>query len=141
MFRKRLYILAEGLRELGFEPRITLDARLINESQPDIVIKYIKNLTSRIDGFNQINKITLLGLAFKGIPSTDDLRGTMAKPIFESLINYFPKASYYGYDAHVSQSNIAKFGMIPVKNLKFGFDDADLVLILNNHPNLKYVYK
>ncbi len=131
---KDSHILAEGLKEKGFEPKITLAARLINENQPNQIITYLKNLTSKINGFNKINKISLLGIAFKGIPATDDLRGTMAKPIFESLKNHFPNSSFHGYDCHVSEKDIKNFGLIPTNDLSAAFYDADLVLILNNHP-------
>jgi UDP-N-acetyl-D-mannosaminuronate dehydrogenase len=78
--------------------------------------------------------ITLMGIAFKGQPATDDLRGTMARPILEALRNAFPLATFRGYDAVVASGDIAAFGLLPVATLEDAFDGSSLVLILNNHP-------
>ncbi len=131
---KDSHILAESLKEKGIVPKITMAAREINENQPEETVIYLKNIVSRSNDFKQISKISLLGIAFKGIPATDDLRGSMAKPIFESLKKYFNDAKFYGYDCHVNDQNISEFGLIPLKDLEIAFHESDLVLILNNHP-------
>ena len=84
-------------------------------------------------GFSTAPKISLLGLAFKGRPITDDLRGTMATPIFAALQERFPGATFHGYDAMVTDDAIREFGVQPSPSLDEAFIDASLVLILNNH--------
>ena len=131
---KDSHILAEGLRELGIEPEITMAARRINEQQPAEVVRHLKQVTSKMPGFPARPSITLMGIAFKGQPATADLRGTMAKPIFEQMRLAFPEAIFRGFDAVVAKKEIRTFGIDPVDTLKEAFTGASLVLIMNNHP-------
>lgn len=130
---KDSHILAEGLRELGVEPEITMAARRLNEQQPAEVVRHLKLTTSRIPDFAGRPIITLMGIAFKGQPATDDLRGTMAKPIFEQMRMAFPEAIFRGFDAVVAQKDIRAFGLDPVDTLDEAFFGSSLVLIMNNH--------
>jgi len=129
---KDSYILIESLEEKNLVPKITLDARKLNESQPEEIANYLAEITKEILPDNPI--ISLLGIAFKGRPVTDDLRGTTAKPIFESLKRHFPKAEFKGYDSVVKQDQIKEFGIEPVQDIEEAFRGSNIVLILNNHP-------
>jgi nucleotide sugar dehydrogenase len=131
---KDSYILAEGLRELGIEPEITMAARRLNEQQPTEVVRHLKQVTSKMPGFAARPSITLMGIAFKGQPATADLRGTMAKPILEQMRLAFPEAIFRGFDVVVAKKEIRTFGIDPVDTLKEAFAGASLVLIMNNHP-------
>jgi nucleotide sugar dehydrogenase len=131
---KDSHIFAEGLRELGVEPEITMAARRTNENQPTEIVSHVSRFTSSLPGFAANPTITLLGIAFKGQPATDDLRGTMAKPVLECLREAFHKAKFRGYDAVVNSSEIRNFSLEPMHDLKQAFKDSSLILILNNHP-------
>ena len=102
---KDSYILAEGLRELGIEPEITMAARRLNEQQPTEVVRHLKQVTSKMPGFAARPSITLMGIAFKGQPATADLRGTMAKPILEQMRLAFPEAIFRGFDVVVAKKH------------------------------------
>lgn len=128
------YILAEGLKDYGVQPEIILAGRKINEEQPQEVVSFLKNICHKFPGFPENPVITLLGIAFKGRPVTDDLRGTMARPIFETLKDHFKTAEFRGYDAVVKEGVIAEFGLKPYKDLSEAIKGANLVVILNNHP-------
>ena len=131
---KDSHILAEGLRELGVEPEITMAARRLNERQPVEVVGYLQRVTSKLVGFSSNPVIALMGIAFKGVPATDDLRGTMAKPILKQVRLAFPSVTLRGFDAVVTDEGIRGFGLDPVATLEEAFEGASLVLILNNHP-------
>lgn len=128
------HILAEGLRELGVEPEITMAARHLNERQPAEIIAHLQRVTSAMPGFPSHPVITLMGIAFKGQPATDDLRGTMAKPVFEEIRRAFPGAAFRGFDAVVAAADVRGFGLMPAETLDAAFEGASLILILNNHP-------
>ncbi|MEZ5618798.1 MAG: nucleotide sugar dehydrogenase [Rhodocyclaceae bacterium] len=128
------HILAEGLRELGVEPEVTMAARHLNERQPAEVVAHLRRVTARLPGFPDRPVIVLMGIAFKGQPATDDLRGTMAKPVLEEVRRAFPHAVLRGYDAVVSEVDINKFGLVPATTLEAALEGANLALILNNHP-------
>ena len=131
---KDSHILAEGLRELGVEPEITMAARRTNENQPAEVVHQLKRIVSSLSDFADNPIITLLGIAFKGQPATDDLRGTMCLRTLLHLREAFPSAAFHGFDAVVSHTDIRCFGLEPMSTLEQAFANSSLVLIMNNHP-------
>jgi UDP-glucose 6-dehydrogenase len=74
-----------------------------------------------------------MGIAFKGQPATDDLRGTMARPILDELKEQYAGGNFRGYDPIVSEKEIYEFGLKPAEDLLAAFRGSDMVLILNNH--------
>lgn len=128
------YILAEGLQLYGIQPELIITARRLNERQPEEVISYLANILKSQPGFPERPIISLLGLAFKGRPATDDLRGTMARPIYTMAQHYFPQAEFRGYDPVVKLEQIRDFGLAPCPTLEQAMQGASLVLIMNNHP-------
>jgi UDP-N-acetyl-D-mannosaminuronic acid dehydrogenase len=123
------HVFAEGLRELGIEPEITMAARRINERQPEEVAAHIEKTLAAAPRI-----VALLGVAFKGQPATDDLRGTMARPVFAALKRRYPQAVFRGYDAVVAAGDIRSFGLEPCESIGKALDGAHLAVILNNHP-------
>lgn len=128
------HILAEGAEAYGLLPEITLAARAVNERQPDESARAMAKACAGMPGFASRPTISLLGLAFKGRPATDDLRGTMARPILEALRRHFPTASFRGYDPVVPSAEIAAFGVTPCDGLDAAFHGANLAVVCNNHP-------
>lgn len=134
---KDSYILAEGLQHLGMSPNIVLTARRLNEAQPEDAIAALKQATRSIDGFPDAPTVTVLGLAFKGAPETDDLRGTMARPILTALKKHFPNGKFRAYDPVVSAEATRDFGLDPVGSLEEALDGAHLAVITNNHSRFR----
>jgi UDP-N-acetyl-D-mannosaminuronic acid dehydrogenase len=130
---KDSHILNEGLSQYHIQAEMTAIARKINERQPEEIADFLAKKIRNMKGFSSSPVISLLGLAFKGQPATDDLRGSMALPIFQALKNVFKTAIFRGYDACVSQKEINGFGLIPCIDLESAFTESDLVIILNNH--------
>lgn len=131
---KDSYILADGLLPYGIEPEIIKTARGVNERQPAESCADLKNLFSKLDDVADAPVITLAGLAFKGRPETDDLRGTMAYPILKELRAAFPQATFRGFDPIVEADIIEKeFNIEPVGSIEEAFAGASLVVIANNH--------
>jgi UDP-N-acetyl-D-mannosaminuronic acid dehydrogenase len=128
------HILMQGAREVGIDMDITAAGRRVNERQPIEVASFLETLTKSMQGFPSTPTISLMGLAFKGRPATDDLRGTMAKPVFEELRNRFPGAQWRGFDAVVAPDDIRSFGLEPASSMAEAVEGANLAVILNNHP-------
>lgn len=128
------HILANGLKPFGVTPEIILAARHLNERQPQEVITMLQSFCAKVPDFPEAPSITLAGVAFKGRPETDDLRGTMALPILAALRTHFPKARFLGFDAVVAPEKIRScFDLAPAPRLEAAFDKAHLVVIANNH--------
>jgi UDP-N-acetyl-D-mannosaminuronic acid dehydrogenase len=128
------YILAEGLESYGLTPEITMTARRLNERQPEESIAALHAASQRMSGFPSRPVIAMLGLAFKGQPATDDLRGTMARPILAALRRHFDGAEWRGYDAVVPPDAFHEFSLKPCATLEAATRGANLVVITNNHP-------
>ncbi len=134
---KDSYILAEGLEHRGISPEIVLTARKLNEAQPARAIAALHEMTSRIRNFPDGPIVTVLGLAFKGTPETDDLRGTMARPILTALQCHFPKARFRAFDPVLSAQAIRDFGIDPFLSLEEALDGANVAVIANNHSRFR----
>lgn len=131
---KDSYILQDGLVPYDINPDIIMTARGVNERQPAEAGAAIKALFEKLPGMSGDIIISLAGLAFKGRPETDDLRGTMAYPILRELRTAFPSATFKGYDPIVPNDIIHKeFGVEPVDTLEDAFKGASLVVVANNH--------
>src|SRR3989344_9349738 len=84
---------------------------------------------------NNLNKINLsiIGLAFKGFPETDDLRGSPAQKVIESLKNegiHIDSIKLYdplvkSFTGHNISNSIAE-----------AIEESNIILFLTNHPKL-----
>lgn len=128
------HILTESAKSYGIALDITPASRRVNERQPLEVVNFIKKIVRLKSGFPFVPKISFLGIAFKGRPETNDLRGTVAKPILDLIKKEFPNSVLQGFDPVVADKDIKEFGLIPIKTLDNAFLDANIVIILNNHP-------
>ena len=131
---KDSHILAQSMVDYGIVPEITKAARKVNEQQPFIIIEFLRKYLERLPGFPKKPIISLLGIAFKGKPATDDIRGTTAYSIFKALKEIYPDSEYWGYDPVVAPKIIEQFGLKPQLDAQKAVTQAHLVLILNNHP-------
>ena len=131
---KDSYILESGLKNKNFSPKIIMSARKVNEAQPRLVINQLKKLLLKNKDFSKKINIVVAGVAFKGEPETNDLRGTMAKPIIKELETNFPSSNIRIYDPIVTKKEInSVFSKEICRNLKQSFVDTSLYLIVNNH--------
>ena len=127
------HILVESLEQFGVKPEITASARYVNERQVTELVAFLNGRLTRDAGFPEAPRMALLGIAFKGKPPTDDTRGTMAIPVHAALSAAFPGASIVAHDFIVDPAMLRAINMSPVGDLKDAFDQASLVVILNNH--------
>jgi UDPglucose 6-dehydrogenase/UDP-N-acetyl-D-mannosaminuronic acid dehydrogenase len=122
----------------GVSLDVTVASRRVNERQPvETVESIVKFLLAKGVDKNHVLKISILGLAFKGIPATNDLRGTVAKSIMLCLKQSFPCSQFFGFDPHVSDQDILDFGLEPACSIEEAFDSSNLVVIANNNEQFK----
>ena len=126
--------MSESVETYGVSVDIAMAARMVNESQPSQVASIIYDLSKAYPSFPDTPKISFLGLAFKGRPETDDLRGSMSIHFVEEINKFFPSAKCYGFDYMVKADAIDSLGLTPCGNIEDAFRDSHIVLILNNHP-------
>lgn len=130
---KDVTLLAEGLAPLGYAPKVSLEGRDLHRALPPRSVAQIVQAVGKLALPDMASaKISLLGIAYKGEPETNDLRGTLAGPILEALREHWPTARYCGFDPVVDM-DAATFGLEPCASLDEAFDGASLVIIQTNH--------
>ena len=129
------YILLSSFANGGYSSKLIQYTRQLNEYMPlHTARKCLEALLELKEGNVQGAKILICGFAYKGVPPTDDTRGTPALPIIEFLRKY--PLDLYGQDFMVDSSVIKSFGVTPVDIID-GFRHADAAIFLNDHPNYR----
>lgn len=130
---KDSHILVESMADRGVMPEIAAAARTINER---LMVETARYMAGQVLPWHRSGalKVTMMGLAFKGQPETNDLRGSTAIPLLAELRRMMPEAVFCGYDPIVSAQDLAALGLTPVADLTEAFDRSHLVIIHNNHP-------
>jgi UDP-N-acetyl-D-mannosaminuronic acid dehydrogenase len=132
------HILMESARTRGIELEITTAGRLVNERQPEETVRFISSEIDRRELASGALKISLLGMAFKGLPETSDLRGSMSIKVLDALKKAHPDAEIGVYDPVTTQDILAE--EFPDEKVYSRFGDAvsgaSVVVIANNHPSL-----
>ena len=126
------YILAQSLERFGCHPSLAIGARRWNEELPARCVRQLADEYRRRSPEDPA-RIAVVGLAFKGRPATDDLRGTLAIPLIALLREEYPVAQIVGWDAVVAARQVAELGVTPAESLEQAFAGASLVLIQTNH--------
>lgn len=124
-------ILCESLEPYGVDPVLTRSARRVNETMPASVGRYVGELVAQHAG--PAPKVSILGVAFKGRPATDDIRGTTVPLLTHGLAEAVPQARLYGFDPIVPEELIRSLGLEPLPSLEAAFENADAVIIHTEH--------
>jgi UDP-N-acetyl-D-mannosaminuronic acid dehydrogenase len=128
---KDALILIDSLQRLAFSPRVIAAARDTNGFLPEYVADRVLDelrTTGRTPGQT---KMLLSGFAFKGQPPTEDVRGSAAIPVMRRL--QAVGVQVWGHDFVTPEKVIADLGARSC-GLVEGFDGADGVIVMNNHP-------
>ena len=76
--------------------------------------------------------IVIMGIAFKGIPETIDMRDSVAVGLLNVLKERVSKV--IGWDAIIEPTELESVGFETTNDLRSTIEASDVVLILNNHP-------
>lgn len=107
-------------------------ARTINETVPIVVVEELLDIVLKYN----LKNILIVGVAFKGVPETNDIRNSSNLEIAQNLSK--SNLSVRVYDSVVKDKVISSVKLYPhVRDEPWS---PNLVCILNNHPNnLNYV--
>lgn len=135
---KDSYILSNGLNQSNYFPKIIMNSRQVNEQQPKRTISLLKKYCDTISNGKVKFQITIAGIAFKGKPETNDLRGTMALPIIKEIKKNFPNCVIKIFDPIVKKDEakdyFKKFRFNFTNSIENSFKNCSLYIICNNHP-------
>lgn len=129
------HIFHQSARDYGLDLEITRASRLVNERQPYETVDFI---TAEMDrrGFGQDAEIALLGMAFKGVPATDDLRGAMSFRVLEALCEARPGLRVRLFDPVAAAEELERraAGHRVCATLTEAIEGASVAIVANNHP-------
>jgi UDP-N-acetyl-D-mannosaminuronic acid dehydrogenase len=131
------HILMFSARSRGIELEVSAAGRLVNERQPEETVSFIKREIGRRNLETPL-RISVLGMAFKGVPATDDLRGSMSVKVLDALKKAHPDAELGVFDPVIAPATLA--AAFPDERTFNRIGDAvsgaSVVVIANNHPAL-----
>lgn len=131
------HILLQSAQTRGVHLEITAAGRLVNERQPAETVGFITDEIARRQLPAPL-RIRVIGMAFKGIPATDDLRGSMSIRVLDALKKAHPEAEIGLFDPVITPEVLSR-GFSDEKIFgRFGdaVSGASVVVIANNHPAL-----
>lgn len=131
------HILWQSAKELSVDLEITRSARQVNERQPMETVGFVAREIGR-RGLPEDAPVSVLGMAFKGVPETDDLRGSMSLKVVEALKQVLPKVPITVYDPVAAPDMLNSYltGCRIAETFDDAVADAAVVIIANNHPDL-----
>jgi len=128
---KDSYIFSESLPINQRGSSLALVARKVNE---DIISNAVDFILKQIDSNLKNITITILGMAFKGFPETDDLRGSPSIELIKQLQKKSASISIRSWDPLIKEFN-AK-GVTQYRNIDEALTDSNAVILMNNHEAL-----
>jgi len=132
------HILAQSLEDVGLALDIAPAARRVNEHQVAETLGFIVAEAGRRRE-SPPSGVALLGMAFKGIPATDDLRGAMSLGVFEGLKARWPDTEIRIFDPVCSAGQLrdAFPTACVASSIDTAIKGASVAIIANNHPHLR----
>jgi len=125
------YLYTHPIDPLPRAPLLGVASRTINRAGADYVIGKLRAFCTRTGKRLESARILVLGLAFKGMPETSDVRGSVALDLIMKLPT---RANILVKDYVVGAAQIEALGCTPVGNdLTAVFSEIDAVLVMNNH--------
>jgi UDP-N-acetyl-D-mannosaminuronic acid dehydrogenase len=122
-----------GYTAAGPNPKAVLGAagRSVNEKAALYPVEIVKRYSVKIGKELSDFSVLIVGVAFKGVPDTTDIRGSVAIDVVEELRGLVTRI--VAWDAVVPNEIIKTLGVDTTDSLDEAIEEADAVLILNNH--------
>lgn len=124
------YILFASIDSKRCSPKLIRSARELNERMPMEVAEHLLRLLESSGKKPTAPRIFVCGFAYKGVPETDDIRGSAVIPFLDTVRARCSQVM--GHDYVVGKDIIESYGVQPV-SLEEGFCKSDAVVFLNNH--------
>lgn len=105
--------------------------RIVNQNAGRYPLQVLSRFAERLRRPLPRLSVLLVGIAFKGWPETNDLRGSTGVDVAHELVR--KGCEVMCFDAVVDDAAIQDLGLTPV-NLHDAAGQCDALLILNNHP-------
>ena len=124
-------LLASSFSQPNAMPRLSMVARTINEQASRFPLEIFERFCSQVGHPEKSMNALVIGIAFKGEPETNDLRGSSGLVVAYALQEKGVKVTIW--DAVVTNEEIVAAGLKPVLDLDEAVIQADCVFLMNNH--------
>jgi UDP-N-acetyl-D-mannosaminuronic acid dehydrogenase len=125
------YLLMHSLAPTNTRPSLVAAARALNEAVPGHVVDLVCAALERAGLPPRQAKLLVCGIAYKGRPQTDDVRGSASAEVARLLRDNVRVLA--GHDFLVPPQRIAELGYAPT-SLDEGLTDAEALILLTDHP-------
>jgi nucleotide sugar dehydrogenase len=132
---KDSYLLTESVASSGGIARIAMAARETNENVITEASKFISSWVNE-NASNSKKKVAVLGMAFKGVPETNDLRGSPALELMDCLEREITNGEIFCWDPVITHSDLLNQGFSSQMTLDEVLEDVCAIVLVNNHPAL-----
>lgn len=130
------YLLAASVAPAGYHPNLILAARRLNEETPRASARRVVEALW-LAGVGPEAKIVVSGLAYKGMPECDDVRGSSYPTVLEVLRDS-GVTDIVCHDFMLGHKAIEDLGLVAAE-LREGSRGAHALMVLNNHPGYRTV--
>ena len=132
---KDSYLLSESVANFGGVARIAMAARETNENVMIEASAFISSWVNE-NALALNRKVAVLGMAFKGVPETNDLRGSPTLSLVASLEKEITDGEIYCWDPVIPDSELSSYGYKSGATLNEVLQGACAIVLVNNHPEL-----
>jgi nucleotide sugar dehydrogenase len=116
-------------------PHLSLAARAVNEH---VVTRVAETLAAHLKSLDEADRtVAILGVAFKGVPTTGDIRGSAALTLMRLLTQNVANVVFRGWDAVVAFDTLTRLGLAPREDILAAAAGASVVVIANDHPKFR----
>ena len=130
------YLLIHAAERAGYHPPMVAAARAVNERVPHAMVEQLLKALAAKGCAPAGAKVFVCGVAYKGRPQTDDVRGSAAIEIVKDLRGLV--ALLAGHDFTVTDAAIEAAGLTPM-TITDGLAAADALVVLQDHPGYRQV--
>lgn len=132
------YILTESFIDLNYKPDLFIAGRKINERIVELGLqRFAAEIKTNKNG-ELPEKIAVIGFAFKGLPPTSDIRGSLVYRLIKQLKHWYPFAQIIGHDYLATLDDMLHAGAaMGTNDIHHALEGADIVILQNNHPQYK----
>jgi len=126
------HLLIASTAERGHVPQLVAAARRLNEAVPEhLAERLMRALKDRAAPGDTPPRVLVCGLAYKGRPATDDVRGSAAPAVIARLRDH--GADVVAHDHLVGPEAAGRMG-VRLVGLDEGFAGSDGAVVLTDHP-------